>query len=344
MSSTRPTAAARGGVPHAPESGRHPPPARAPRALAPDEPDAWPGWAVDTPSREQAPRRWLLVTSVVPWVVFAGLMVTRAEGSATLPPATPTSAPSAPTAATPDVDTDTPTPVADPTRNAPAPPLTTSPPVRPAATSRASVDARADAIAVGAAVVRLWLSTQPAARTVDGMGSAPGADGQYVEHVVVEHVDHPAGDLAVVTVLAITLPVADAGFGAPALVRVAVPVRMQPSATTIAGAPWLLPAPDLRVVPLVAQPNAGDDDLDLAADAAVALVRAGYRDVEIRDLAATDSWALLATAVAIAPGTTTALEQTVLLRHELGGLVVAGHAAPPASAAVPNPTATEDRP
>ena len=292
--------------------------------------------------RVPTPRRWLLVASVAPWLVFAGLMVTRSSSAPAPPPPSLSPAPTAPDdPGTDDTERDVPAPAADAARTtAPTSPPMPATTLLPSTTTTtdASVDARAEAIAVGAAAVRLWLSTQPTTRTIDGLGTAPGADTRYVEHVVVEHLDHPAGDLAVLTVLAMTLPVDTDGYRAPDLLRVAVPIRMRPDATTIAGTPWFLPAPNLRVDPVVPRPSTSDDDLDLAAHAAVALAEAGYGAVEVRALATTDSWPLLVTVMAVAPGTTTAAEQTVLLRRDLGRLVVAGHVTP-----TPN-APTEDEP
>ena len=307
----------------APGPGQPPPPARAPRA---DHPAGLDDWGAPAPST--GPRRWLLMAAVVPWLVVVAIMVGSDRGApaTTPPPATaPTGRPADASATTPSAPR-SPTPTAKPSTT----PRATVPVVLDGSSGPSS---RGAAEGVAVVTARAWLSSRPAGPTVGGLQPAPGADRRYVEHVVVESVDHPAPGAAVVTVRAVVLPVEGDRYGAAHQIRVAVPVDLGPDTATLAGAPWPLPVEDLAVAPPTTTP-VEDPDLRLAAVDAV--VAAGYRDVELDALERSSGWAHVARVTARAPGEDAPRDHVLWLRSDVGRLVVAGLAAP---ATTPPPTA-----
>lgn len=119
----------------------------------------------------------------------------------------------------------------------------------------------------------------------------------------------------------------DAG-GAVRARRLAVPV-VHTGAGPRAGTPWPLPPSSVAQVPVAdLLPHLPVDDPGLAAQARLALVAAGWRDVVVEQVSlAVDAWPH----VVRFRGTTAGgdVEQrTVWLRRHLGDLVVAGLPAP----------------
>ncbi|MGH3442584.1 MAG: hypothetical protein ACRDUY_11200 [Nitriliruptorales bacterium] len=275
-------------------------------------------WAGDEP--HQGPRRWdlesaerpggrggrrrhvILAAAVAPWLVVA-IIVFRP--------------------AAPAVDGREHVAEAEPASPLPEPRVTPDGPGAVLAPEAFVVGARvapgaAEAAAVAVAVTRSWLGD--AAPALDlGLGTS-GIAG-YLEHVVVESVDLPLPDLAVVSLLAVMLDAEDDVWTGARTLRLAVPVRLSPEAASPAGSPWLLPAPDLSID----APDwiAVDDPVEMAA-AGAALVAAGYRDVSVDRLERSESWPLRATVTAVAPGAAEPAEHTVWLRRHLGDYVVAG--------------------
>jgi hypothetical protein len=178
----------------------------------------------------------------------------------------------------------------------------------------------ADAAAVAVPVARAWASGAGATLAIDGL--EPTGEPVYVEHLAVEAVDLPAPDAAVVTLLAVVLEVRDGTYGPAHVRRLAVPVQVDGGGARPAGEPWWLPAPDLR--PVRPATGAPIEDPDLLLEAAEALAAAGYADIDLTSLAASDGWALLATVRATAPGVATPDDHVVWLRRHLDELVVAG--------------------
>lgn len=178
----------------------------------------------------------------------------------------------------------------------------------------------ADAAAVAVPVARAWASGAGSALPLEGM--APTGEPVYVEHLAVEAVDLPAPGAAVVTLLAVVLEVDDGRYGDAHVRRLAVPVHVDEGGARPAGAPWWLPSPDLGVAPAVT--GEPIDDPDLVLEAAEAVAAAGYADVDVTSLAASDGWALVATVRATAPGADAPADHVLWLRRHLEGLVVAG--------------------
>lgn len=118
-------------------------------------------------------------------------------------------------------------------------------------------------------------------------GTAPGsADEEATGTVVaVEAVERPGAHHAVVTVLVAP----DGAVGA--LHRIAIPLMMGPAGPSLAGAPWSLPAPDVRSTPSVGTPIA---DPELIASARRALDAAGLPGDRLVTLEATDGWPFIA--------------------------------------------------
>lgn len=185
--------------------------------------------------------------------------------------------------------------------------------------TRASAGA-GEAAAVAHLVAREWLDdigVPLGIEEVEAVGT-----GAYVEHIVVEAVDVPSPDAAVVTLVALLLEVSDGSYDGARTARVAVPVHLAREGARPAGAPWWLPGPDLRPVSL--DERVLDDDPTLLAEAGAALQAAGYRDIDVTSVALSDSWPIAVSATAIAPGQSGPAEHRVWLRQHLDGLVVAG--------------------
>lgn len=309
-----------------PEPGQTPPPARAPHPS--DRLDLG-DWNVPT-SPPRTSRRWLLLAAVAPWVVVAAIVVSN--------PRTPAPDPASPTAAEPTtVGSDAPTPSTTPTATAPGLPSPGAVPEPPTALTGPTVpDTRGQAVGLAAVVARSWLSTRPDGVPVEGLEPSPGADSRYVEHLVVESVDHPARGAVVVTVRALVLPVEGDAYGVGEQFRLAVPISLDADHARLAGAPWPLAVE----APVVEAPTAAPvDDPDLQMAAAEAVMAAGYRDVALVSLERTSGWAWIATVEARAPGQEAASTHAIWLRSDVGRLAVAGTPTP-GSAAPPTATPT----
>ncbi len=176
-----------------------------------------------------------------------------------------------------------------------------------------------DAAALAVAVARAWLTgIEPRSALV---GISPVSDHTYVEHLVVEAVERPTPDAAVVTLLAVLLERSDeAAPHAVRISRLAVPIAFVDDRVRPAGSPWWVRPPDLRPVELPRE-EVLDPDLTLAA--LDALVDAGFEDPELIALASTPGWPWIATVDAIAPDGSAA-EGDVWLRQHLEGFAVAG--------------------
>ena len=114
--------------------------------------------------------------------------------------------------------------------------------------------------------------------------AAPGASQGAI--VTVEAVERPGAHHAVVTLL-----VAAAGGGAPQLHRIAVPVLLDVDGPTIAGAPWVLPTPTLRISELE---GSAIGDAELIAGARRALEGVGIPGERMVALEVTDGWPFIA--------------------------------------------------
>lgn len=264
------------------------------------------------------PRRWnddeqpirrrpvLLVAATAPWLVLA--IAIGARAAATPPDAPPPSATDA-----------TPVP-------------TTTAIARPSSPEQAepdgdATDAPARSTGPDETPSLVGVSSLALVTARDHLGSAQpvtghtGSGDRYVEHLIVEAVDHPAPGALVVTIAAVVLERQDGAFVGAELVRLAVPFVTGRGSARVAGTPYPVPGPDLEVtVPTGTEVT----DPDLAVDAALALTAAGYRGIEVVTLSRLDSWPLVVEARAVAPGATAPARHVVWLRPHLGGFVVAG--------------------
>lgn len=322
------------------EPGQSPPPARAPRTGDRLDLGQW-----DAPeSATDGSRRWLLVAAVVPWLVLIAILATtpRSPSPAPAPPTEPgaTTMPASEAQGPSSTPTaDVPAPDAAPSAGSPSPDDSVS---RPSArlVGGTTPDTRGQAIGMAAMVARSWLSTRPDGIAVEGLDPSPGAEERYVEHLVVESVDHPARGALVVTVRALVLPVEGDAYGPAEQVRVAVPISLDADHARLAGTPWPLAVEDPLVEPPTTAPV---DDPDLQMAATEAVMAAGYRDVSLVTLERTSGWAWVANVEARAPGQDEVVAHAVWLRSDVGRLVVAGAPAPaPADppAAVPSTSAS----
>ena len=100
--------------------------------------------------------------------------------------------------------------------------------------------------------------------------------------VTVEAVERPGAHHAVVTLL-IAVP--------DGLHRIAQPVRLDTHSPALAGPPWRLPAPELRVIAIE---GIAIGDAELVAAAERALTRAGLAGERLSSLEATDGWPFIA--------------------------------------------------
>ncbi len=147
-------------------------------------------------------------------------------------------------------------------------------------------------------------------------GAAP-ASTTYAEHLLVEAVEHPSSDTAVVTVLAIVLVDDATEPTAVRLRRLAVPMAIGDGPPAPAGTPWELPAPHIPAAPSAALEPVEDADLVRAADTALAV--AGLGSLRTTGLSTAPGWPYIATTV-----DPDGAEGSVWLRRHLDGLVVAG--------------------
>lgn len=330
------------GDPQVPGPGHTPPRVRAPRTGDGIALDDW-----DVPGPRPGSRRWLLLAAVVPWVVVVAVMVTGQR------PAAPGSATGDPT---PDVAATDAAPTDAATAGAPAPTPAVptavdtgggatgapgAPVVLDGTTGPNTLD-HARGLAV--LVARSWLSSRPPGPPIDGLDPGAGADERYVEHVVVESVDHPARGALVVTVRAVVLPVEGDRYGTAEQVRLAVPMALDADAARPAGTPWRLPVD----TPVLHEPTTSPvDDPDLQLAAVEAVAASGYQEVDLVALARTSGWAWVADVTARAPGEEGRRDHRLWLRSDVGRLVVAGAPAPPpsappdAAASSPDPSPTD---
>lgn len=264
-------------------------------------------WEEPEPSRGAGRGRLIAVLAALPWLV--ALTLVFRSGGEPAAQAGPVPTGPAPTAE-----------VTDPEPAAPTEPAAgdaTPPPITYANRPRVAVTA-ADAVAVATAVARAWLTGVGPSLTVEGVDPVGPT---YAEHLVAEAVDHPAPGLAVVTLLGVVLDTHEGTYHAASVRRLAVPVALDAAGAHPAGTPWWLPPPELSPSAVQRSPL---DDPDLAIEAVLAAEAAGYTEVELLDLEATDSWPLVATLRATAPGQTEPHEHELWMRPHLGGLVVAG--------------------
>jgi hypothetical protein len=185
--------------------------------------------------------------------------------------------------------------------------------------ARASAGA-GEAAGVAHLVAREWLDDIGVPLGIEAIERS--ATGAYVEHIIVESVDIPAPDAAVVTLVAVLLDVEEGTYSDARAVRIAVPVHLAREGARPAGTPWWLPGPDLR--PITVGEQALDDDPTVLADAGAALQAAGYREIDVRSVALSDRWPIVVSATGVAPGQSAPAEHRVWLRQHLDGLVVAG--------------------
>lgn len=319
------------GEPAAPEPERPPPPARAPRATGRLDLADW-----DTPPPAPPLRRWLLLAAVAPWVVVAAILLSTPGAPDPDASAPPTSDPTPVPTARPTPGP-TPSPATEHTPEASGTQATGEAPTTLGATTGPST--RGEAIGLAAVVARSWLSTRPAGASIEGLEPRPDADRHYVEHLVVESIDHPARGAVVVVVRALVLPVEDDTYGTGRYVRLAVPVALDADRVHPAGPPWPLAVEDdLRVQAPTTSPV---DDPDLMTAAAEAVAAAGYRDLSLTALERTSGWAWIAHVEGRAPGQQHVTAHAVWLRSDVGRLVVAGTTPPvPARPPSASPTTT----
>lgn len=294
--------------------------------MSPDDdhdPEA-PAWETFDDELEATGRgRRLVVLAAIPWLVV-GVLVVRTWGTGGPDPrsATPVPAvPAAEAAATPD-ERSVEAPPPGPSPGATPRPDDVHDPAQAITALRfgpRTAPGPGDAAAVAAVVARSWLGAIGPEPGVE-VGAAEGP-AVYVEHLAVEAVDVPTSDVAVVTLVAIVLDHGDEGYTDARAVRLAVPVALDDRGAHPAGDPWWLAPPDLAAR---APEWRTVDDPDALALAGAALESAGYRDIDVHELASSPTWPLRVTATAVAPGAETASEHSVWLRDHLGRLVVAG--------------------
>ena len=118
--------------------------------------------------------------------------------------------------------------------------------------------------------------------------------------VVVEAVERPGADHAVVTLLIGLLT--DAGAATAELVRLGGPVPLGPQGAMLAGAPWRLPAPPRALASREVE-SSPVTDTELLAAARRALDDVGIDSSRLIRLEATDGWPFVARLDRSAPGT-----------------------------------------
>jgi hypothetical protein len=146
----------------------------------------------------------------------------------------------------------------------------------------------AEAAALALVVARGWLTG--VAPVLDVAGRPPPIDDRYAEHLVVEGIDRPGPEAAVVRVVAVVL---SGGTQLEASIeRLAVPVALTPEGPHPAGAPWPLPPP--ATAPLLPAVDTIDDAEQLLA-AREALADTGFDPDLLVGLGATSGWPVIAT-------------------------------------------------
>lgn len=211
-------------------------------------------------------RRLSLVLSVLPWLVVAALLLLPGRlGAGATSEQAATDAPSAATEPTTGPDAS----------EAPAEEARAGRGDDPAVQrdARGSDPGTGPDLQLAAAatiVARSWLTGVEPTLEVVGLEPDPPV-ARYAEHLVVETIDAAGNDRAVVTLLAVVLS-GDGWLDAEVL-RVAVPLVVEPTGPRAAGSPWLLPAPMLASTSLELEPL---EDPDLLLAAHDALVSAGF--------------------------------------------------------------------
>lgn len=283
-----------------------------------------PAWEAFDDAEPTGRGRRLMVLAAIPWVVVGVLVVrTWGVGGPDTGTAPGVAAPEpAATPAEPSLDAPPagPSPMATPRPDGAHDPAQVITALR---FGPRTASGPGDAAAVAAVVARAWLGAIGPEPDVD-VGSAEGPP-VYVEHLAVEAADVPTSEVAVVTLVAIVLDHGDEGYTDARAVRLAVPIALDDRGARPAGDPWWLAPPDLAARPPEWRTV---DDPDALALAGAALESAGYRDIDVRELASSPIWPLRITATAVAPGAHTVQQHSVWLRDHLGQLVVAG-AIPP---------------
>jgi hypothetical protein len=134
------------------------------------------------------------------------------------------------------------------------------------------------AAAVGVLVGRAW--------------AAAAAPAGVTPAVVLEAVEAPGPEAAVVTLLVAGVAgvAGVTGVADARVVRLAVPVLTGPEGVRPAGAPWVLPGPDLDPLPPLGRPLT---DPALIAAARAALDRVGLDGASLSALEGTDGWPVL---------------------------------------------------
>jgi len=292
-----------------------------PASSAPDEagpaaPRGAPPW-LDLPD-DEAPRRrrWVLAAAVLPWLVLA-VLVAR----------TPTNA-NEPTAAASPVPQTTPTPTTSPAAGASIPPGNPNGaiggPTATRVTGGRSALGLSDVAAVAIPVVRAWLGAAEPLR-IEGIESREYG---WVEHAVVEAVDHPGQGAAVASVLAVVLPTDGEDWLDAEVLRVAVPLRVLDTQVRPAGEPWLLPPPILTVAPLDTTPVPEPHELDMLVGLELAEMYGGVQ--EIHGFFATEAWPLVADVTILDPLDGRPRRQQIWIRASATSFPVAGwFSAPP---------------
>jgi len=266
--------------------------------------------AQETPPRR---RQLLLVLATVPWLLVAALL---------LLPDGPTDEPAAAAAdgAIPDTEagaagTPPTTQGSDPT---PLPPEPT-PVVDEGVLTLQELRGRwrvapgeEEAASLALAVARASLSGIGPRLELAGIEADPST---YAEHLIVEAIERPSSEVAVVTVLAVVLVDDPSGQTRMELRRVAVPIAMTAEGPRPVSAPWPLQAPDLAAFEPDLEPLA---DEALEAAAASALAAAGLGGHTIESLETAPGWPVVAHLTG-GDG-----PRSVWLRHHVGGLVVSG--------------------
>lgn len=296
--------------------------------------DTW-----DEPEVRPTPRRWWLVAAAAPWLVVLAVFL-RPDGAA---PSSPSAGAGAGggdrvTDAADSPAADRPVPDGRATRADPAGGET---PLGAAADQDAAARTAVDAvIAAGTRSRRdlggvVTLAAVAARAWVTGVGPTlaagdlTGHDGLYLEHLLLEGVDHPSPGAAVVTFATLVLHAEDGAYDGAEARRVAVPVVLDEGAgPTLAGEPWWLDAATVEHAPV--QATDAVEDPERLADAGAALSAAGYAEVAVESLARTDGWPWIVTFTAQPPAGDTPRRRTLWLRpDQQRGFVVAGDIPPP---------------
>jgi hypothetical protein len=268
------------------------------------------GAAPETPPRR---RHLLLLLATVPWLLVAALLLLP-DGPAEEPRASEADA------ATTDAAVD-PTPTPSEVEGGDPEPLSTEP--TPVADDGVLTlqelrgrwrvaPGEEEAASLGLAVARASLTGLGPRLEMAGVEPDPST---YAEHLVVEAVERPSSEVAVVTILAVVLIDEADGRARVELRRLAVPIATTADGPRPVTAPWPLPAPDLVAFEPDLEPLT---DEATEAAAASALSAAGLGEHTIESLETAPGWPVVAH-LSAGDG-----PRSVWLRRHVGGLVVAG--------------------